>query len=198
MEILCDECGVYYPAIKSACPHCYPPSSQPKAPSTPKAPSIPKYHSAPSQKLVVTEEKGGLLTWLFGKEVFLTVRGDGRYDQGVVGESNYQSALKKIAGGYTKEKHRDKVKAVLMCEDDNEHDNKAVQVMISSRAVGYLCQEDARMHRKRLKKADYDKSYVVCDAIICGGQKLGLFKKTCFGVWLDISIDEPFLFDEEV
>lgn len=186
MEILCDECGNYYPVLKGACPCCSPPSSQPKPPSTPKHPP------APSQKLVVTEEKGGLLTWLFGKKTFLTLHGNGRYDQEVVGESNYQSALKKIAGGYTKEKHKDKVKAVLICEDDNEHDDKAVQVTISCKTVGYLCREDARTYRKKLKKIGYGRSYVVCDAIICGGQKLGLFNKTFFGVWLDISLDEPF------
>lgn len=191
MEILCDECGNYYPVLKGACPYCPPSSSQPKPPSKPKR------SPAPSQKLVVTEEKGGWFTWLFGKEIFLILHGNGEYDQEVVGESNYQSALKKIAGGYTKEKHKDKVKAVLICEDDNEYDDKAVQVMISSRTVGYLGREDARIYRKRLSKTGYNKSYVVCDAIICGGQKLGLFKKGYFGVWLDISLDAPFLVVEE-
>ena len=55
---------------------------------------------------------------------------------------------------------------------------------------GYLSREDARLYRKRIKKAGHDGITIQCNGKIFGGKKLGLFSNTNFGVWLDLPIEK--------
>ena len=132
----------------------------------------------------------GFLFKIFGEKESIFIEGDGGYDLEVVGESNYQKHLKKLCAGYSKEGSRTEVVAKLHHEDRNPHDPKAIRVDINGKTVGYLCREDARLYRKRIKKTGHEGIIVSCNAKIFGGKKVGLFKKTYFGVWIDLPIEE--------
>jgi hypothetical protein len=127
---------------------------------------------------------------LFGEKEKVFIEGDGGFDLEVVGESNYQKHLKKLCGGYSKEGSRTEVIAELHYENNNPHDKLAIRVDINGKTAGYLPREDARFYRKRVRKAGHEGIIISCNGKIFGGKKLGLFKKTFFGVWLDLPIDE--------
>lgn len=88
---------------------------------------------------------------------------------GIVGESNYQAALKKIAG---RGDVRHSCYADLVLEDDNRHDSNAVRVDIEGRTVGYLSREHALAYRQQIGQES------TCAAVIVGGDGRSL------GVWI--------------
>lgn len=92
------------------------------------------------------------------------------YPTGVVGESHYQPALSRIAGGKQPDGHHMPVTARLVPEDDNPHDPEAVAVFIHGACVGYLSRRDARAFRARHPGTDRS---VTCPAVITGGWKDG-------------------------
>lgn len=114
------------------------------------------------------------------------IKGDGSFDVDVVGESNYQDALEKICGGKTRDGVEKYVKALLILEDTNKYDNKAVCVAIEGKIVGYLSSEVAREYRKKLKELIHPRIVGVCNAVIRGGWDRGGEDKGYFGVKLDI------------
>jgi hypothetical protein len=63
---------------------------------------------------------------------------EGRHDLEIVGESNYQDALWRAAGGRTTERIRVEIRAILAAEPDNPHDPNAISVWVDQRKVGYL------------------------------------------------------------
>jgi hypothetical protein len=77
----------------------------------------------------------------------------GDFDIDIVGESHYQLALERIAGG----KHRDSAQfectATLVLEDSNPHDGNAVRIDIAGQTVGYFPRNDAKAYRRVLAKA---------------------------------------------
>jgi HIRAN domain len=70
----------------------------------------------------------------------------GRHDLEVVGESHYQDALWRVAGGRRTERVRVETQAMLVREPDNPHDANAISVRIDGATVGYLCRDDARSY----------------------------------------------------
>ncbi|MBL8927839.1 MAG: hypothetical protein JNM77_16650 [Pseudonocardia sp.] len=74
----------------------------------------------------------------------------GRHDLEVVGESQYQEALWRVAGGRRDERVRVEVQAVLLPEPDNPYDPNAITVLIDGAKVGYLCRDDAQAYRPGL------------------------------------------------
>lgn len=106
----------------------------------------------------------------------------GKFDGEVVGEANYQDALDRIAGGKTRDGHELEVDARLVLEDDNPHDNKAVQVCIGDETVGYLSRGAARRFRA---SAPPNTTVFMCRARIVGGWKRGR-DTGHYGVELDI------------
>jgi hypothetical protein len=74
----------------------------------------------------------------------------GRHDLEVVGESQYQDALWRVAGGRTAERVRVEVQAVLHTEPDNPYNPNAITVLIDGAKVGYLCRDDAHAYRPGL------------------------------------------------
>jgi hypothetical protein len=95
-------------------------------------------------------------------------RGHGEYAQEVVGESNYQPALRAIQASKDKPFHR----ARLVPEDANPFDNLAVRVDVAGHTVGYLPRADARRWRKSSGPG-------TCDAFIADAGP-----GTNLGVWL--------------
>jgi len=105
---------------------------------------------------------------------------------GVVGESHYQSAVESICGGRTDQGHEKIVEAVLLHEDNNPYDSKAIRVDIQGNTVGYLSRENARQYRKRLEKAGHKGMTATCFAMVVGGWDRGSGDKGHFGVRLDL------------
>jgi hypothetical protein len=136
----------------------------------------------------------GLLSSLFGKskksDSFVNLPGPGTYLIEVVGESKYQSTLAKFCGGKTKDGHRFVVPAILIHEDKNPYDNKAISVFIQGETVGYLSRENAREYRERLEDAGYPGDDATCSAMIVGGWDRGGDDTGHFGVRLDLPTGE--------
>jgi len=115
----------------------------------------------------------------------------GNFNFEVVGESFYQKDLKILAGEHKESGCRVYGTAVLVPEDDNPHDNKAVAVYVKTaenqpgRQVGHLSRRDARSFRRRLGAKKLAGQRTLCDAVIVGGRlKKGI--RQSYGVWLDM------------
>ena len=132
----------------------------------------------------------GLLDRLFGRsseaKPIAKLPGPGTFSTDIVGESNYQSALEAICRGRTDESQEKIVEAVLVHEDNNPYDDKAIRVDIQGKTVGYLSRENARQYRERLEEADYKGTTATCSAKIVGGWDRGPEDKGHFGVKLDL------------
>jgi len=117
---------------------------------------------------------------------------DGNFNFAVVGESFYQKNLKVLVGEHEDKGCRVYGTAVLVPEDDNPHDNKAVAVHVKTaenqpgRQVGHLSRQDARSFRRRLGRKKLTGKSTLCDAVIVGGRvnKKGI--RQSYGVWLDM------------
>lgn len=138
-----------------------------------------------------------LLSWLFGGETqqkqhqpVARLPGPGKYGVDVVGESKYQSSLEAICGGKCEDGHKKTVEAILVHEDANPYDNKAVRVDIDGKTVGYLSREEARQYRKALKNAGHAGITASCSAVILGGWIRGSTDQGHFGVKLDLPTDD--------
>lgn len=112
--------------------------------------------------------------------------GPGEFAIEVVGESKFQDALERAAGGRTDESCEVMVEAVLVLEDSNPHDPKAVKVLIDGEVCGYLDRQNARAYRRQLKKAGHPKITASCQAMIVGGWDRGPRDRGYFGVRLDL------------
>lgn len=115
----------------------------------------------------------------------LHIKGAGDYDLAIVGESNYQPALVRIAGKHKTEGRRVECAAVLHLETDNPHDRNAVRVTIKGATVGYVSRTDAPDLREALGRVGVlDGQQVEVDAIIVGGRP-----GESYGVWLDLTLE---------
>lgn len=104
-------------------------------------------------------------------------QGDGTFDQEVVGESHYQEALRKLAGG----ERRKHTTAQLICESNNPHDKLAVRVEIDGKTIGHLSSNEARAHRALLKGGGQGGAIVELPAVIVTGES-----NVC-GVYLSVT-----------
>lgn len=134
-----------------------------------------------------------MLSWLFGKKSSPTptvnLSGPGHYDCDIVGESYYQPALKEICGGKSEKGHQLEVEAVLVHDNTNPYDNKAIRVDIRGRTVGHLSRALARSYRKRLEEIGYAEATASVAAIVVGGWKRGA-DEGYFGVKLDLPVED--------
>jgi len=108
------------------------------------------------------------------------------YDFEVVGESNYQSALEYLAGNHGRESADVECTAMLIPENNNRYDDKAIRVDIDDMTVGYLSREDARSFRRRLGAKKLTNQVTTCDAIIHGGFIRKNGERAFYGVSLAI------------
>ncbi len=132
----------------------------------------------------------GVFTKLYAEGEPVFVEGDGHYDLEVVGESHYQKHLKLLCGGYSIKGSKKEVVANLHYENCNSYDYNAIRIVVNGGTVGYLSRENARLYRKRIEKAKQDGIIVSCNAKIFGGKRVWFFKKTDFGVWIDLPIEK--------
>lgn len=112
--------------------------------------------------------------------------GTGDFEFEVVGESFYQKELARIAGAHGEESVEVQCTASLVPESDNEHDPKAVAVLVNSRKVAHLSREDARSFRRRLGQRQLTGQVTTCDAIVVGGGTRRNGEKLMYGIKLDI------------
>jgi hypothetical protein len=112
---------------------------------------------------------------------------DGTYSLSVVGEANYQGALRHICGEHTKDGYRLEKQAVLISEVTNAYDKNAVFVMIDDKKVGYLSREDAADYQVSMRMLNKAGHASVADAIIVGGFIKKDGSKAHYGVRLDLS-----------
>ena len=110
----------------------------------------------------------------------------GDFDFEVVGESHYQKALAKLAGDHGDQSPNLQVKAVLIPDNKNPHDDKAVRVEVEGYTVGHLSRDDARSFRRRLGAKKLGVVPTGCDAIIMGGYLARDGTRASYGVSLDI------------
>jgi hypothetical protein len=113
-----------------------------------------------------------------------SVRGPGRFEFDIVGEGSYQSALRAIAGPKTEDGVEHSCTAVLVLEDANPYDDKAVRVDIDGRTVGYLSRKHARQYRKQVPVGA-----MTVDAMIVGGWNRGGGDTGHYGVKLDLPLE---------
>lgn len=111
----------------------------------------------------------------------------GAYTVDVVGESNYQSALRSLAGSPTANGHYVALIAHLVPEPDNQTDPAAVRVDLRNKPVGYLDRHTARVYREWLQKHSHTGEVMQCPAVITGGWKRGNDVGP-YGVVLDLGV----------
>jgi hypothetical protein len=136
----------------------------------------------------------GFLSRIFGKqplkcEETVTLNGLGTYSVHVVGESNYQENLCKICGGYKEDGVVHNTTAILVHENDNHYDNKAIRVDISGMTVGYLSRLDAQNYREHMLANGHSGINSTCKAKITGGWDRGNNDIGSFGVFLDMPVE---------
>ena len=136
----------------------------------------------------------GFLSSLFGapkKRIPVAdCQGPGKFGLEVVGESNYQDALEEICGGRTEEGHDKIFDALLIPDDQNPHDKKAIRVEILGHVVGFLSRENARQFRLRMKEAGFHGHALKLKARIRGGWDRGDDHEGLFGVTVDLPTGE--------
>lgn len=132
----------------------------------------------------------GIFSSLFGgrkqPKQIARLDGPGTFSIDIVGESHYQDELEEITGGKTEEGHRMEVDALLVHDDGNRYDNKAVAVSIEGEIVGHLDKKLARQFRKRMAEAGIAGYPAACKAYIVGGWDRGGGDEGQFGVKLDL------------
>jgi hypothetical protein len=121
----------------------------------------------------------------------IEIPGPGKYAVNVVGVSQYQDALERVCGGRSEESAERIVKADLVPEDANPHDENAVRVDIAGSTAGYLSRDNARHFRKNLSEAGVAGMTVRCSAKIVGGWDKGPRDRGHFGVRLDLPTSKP-------
>ena len=81
------------------------------------------------------------------------------------------------------------VEAILIHDDRNPYDNKAIAVSVEGEIVGYLSREHARQFRKLMAEAGGAGRPAVCDALIVGGWNRGGGDEGHYGVRLDLPME---------
>ena len=114
------------------------------------------------------------------------LRGPGTFRLEIVGESYYQDALKKLCGGRTTDGHRKEVEVMLLHDDENQYDDKAIAIFIDGEPVGHLDRKTARNFRAQMIEAGATGMPAACQAIIVGGWDRGGDDVGHFGVKLDL------------
>lgn len=94
---------------------------------------------------------------------------DDSFEFEIVGESFYQDELRLAAGDHGNSSANVEVDALMVPEDDNEHDDKAVAIYVMGRKVGHMSKVDARKFRRRLSTKKVGGQVTQCRALITGG-----------------------------
>ncbi|WP_338767648.1 hypothetical protein [Massilia sp. METH4] len=111
----------------------------------------------------------------------------GRFELEVVGESRYRDTIAALAGEHGEAKADARHPALLLPDDANPYEDKAVAVFLAGRMVGYLAPKDALAFREMLRRHEIDGKLTSTDAAVRGG---GTWegKRLAYSVWLDVSL----------
>lgn len=106
----------------------------------------------------------------------------------VVGESNYQEALKGLAGGRKREEGVEiHTTATLVPEPSNPYDPNAIKVQIDGKLVGYIPRQVAKVLQPIIQKLAEHGEIGACSAIIKGGWYRSKIDQGHFGVVLNLA-----------
>lgn len=128
----------------------------------------------------------------------MLMKGNGRFDYGIVGESYRQQNLAALAGPKVAGGHDLDCLAALVFQDDNSHDQHAVAVFICHAnqqitMVGYLARQKARNYRKHVAAiGSPDPQGMLCRAKIVGGWIEDDGGEGLYGVRLDLRLPLTF------
>ncbi|MGV3580023.1 HIRAN domain-containing protein [Brevundimonas sp.] len=114
----------------------------------------------------------------------LQVVGKGGFPRNAVGESRYQTELKRICGGYNRQGQHLETVARLEPEPTNAFDPNAIMVMISGQKVGYLSRDDAAIYVAALEAAGHAGQTAAVGAKVVGGWRTNQHDAGQFGVRL--------------
>jgi len=132
----------------------------------------------------------GFFSNILAKKEAIFIQGNDTYTLEIVEESNHQNHLKRVCGGYSKEGSNHEETAELHYHKKKSESEHSIRVIIKKKPVGYLSSDDAKRYKKRLKRLGEEGIVIQCNAKIFGGTKLGLFDRSSFEVWLDLSIED--------
>jgi hypothetical protein len=112
----------------------------------------------------------------------------------VVGESHYQDALEKIAGGYRRDSQAFIASAIMALDPDNSFDPNAVRVEIDGQTIGYLPSAEAKRIGGMMQ--DQSVSAATVEAQVRGGWRTNQHDQGHFGVrlkmpqsgWIDFGV----------
>jgi hypothetical protein len=119
-----------------------------------------------------------------------SIKGPGNFEFDIVGESNYQKALRAIAGPKGEQSKRYPCVAVLVLEDDNQYDKNAVRVDIDGQTVGYLDRKMAKQYRAELDRQRVGHKNLLAQALIVGGWSRDGGDTGSYGVKLDLPLND--------
>lgn len=103
----------------------------------------------------------------------------------VVGESNYQKALEKIAGGFRRDTQAVDVTAKIVLDPTNSYDENAVRVEIDKQTVGFLPADEALRIGGMMREQGVHAAVV--EAQLRGGWRTNQHDKGHFGVKLKMT-----------
>ena len=105
----------------------------------------------------------------------------------VVGESYYQPALGRAAGGRSREGVELDVIAMLVPEPRNKHDKGAIAIQVNGATVGHLARATAKSYGPVVRRLADGGRVGQCHATIVGGWDRGRSDHGDFGIWLDLA-----------
>lgn len=105
----------------------------------------------------------------------------------VVGESHYQRALERAAGGRKPAGVNVEVIATLLPEPRNPHDRNAIAIQVNGETVGYLARPVASRYQPVVRRLADTGQIGQCRARIVGGWDRGWRDRGNFGIWLDLA-----------
>lgn len=108
--------------------------------------------------------------------------GTGKFGLEVVGESNYQKAIKRaLAGARLLPDNRTAIDIIARREPANPYDLDAVQILnaVNGDRLGYLSRDRAKQYRRTLSDCAAAGFDVRCTGVLAGDASIG--------VWLDLA-----------
>lgn len=111
----------------------------------------------------------------------------GRFQLEVLGESRYSETIRNLAGPHGDAPADTRLKALLLADDNNPYEDKAVAVFLSNQMVGYLAPKDAMAFRTMLARQEIPGQLTSTDAVIRGGHVYE-GKRLSYAVLLDINV----------
>ncbi|QGZ39946.1 hypothetical protein IP92_02275 [Pseudoduganella flava] len=113
----------------------------------------------------------------------------GRFELEVVGESRYRDTIARLAGAHGADKADARHPALLLPDDANPYEDKAVAVFLAGEMVGYLAPKDALAFREMLARHEIAGQLTSTDAAVRGGGEWE-GKRLAYTVSLDVSLKD--------